>query len=320
MSRNYARSARGRPPTMGSNPKFTKTKESSNDTYQRQLNSKKTKPIQRNTVTNRMKNKRKRADSTTEEELSSIDGSDTADDASDEDSEEDADDEDDLPAVPAPSRSHRLNEAGRPSHSVPMDNVSIAGSMDSMFGEYDNYFDEDDDPRLSPEENRKRFESKVFADSDEDNDDVYQAVDDISDSDGDYDNDRLEEQELLAMLSEEDNSEADDLLNQIDGLSAYGFGDDSDASIHRLASSQGSDSGNEAVTERRVHFAMEGDRSMFTGMSESPTITRALLPSALPDSGLSPHVDKRMLADELEDCMFLLIRRNCVMTNNPQLT
>jgi len=201
-----------------------------------------------------------------------------------------------------------------------MDNVSIAGSMDSMFGDYDNYFDEDDDPRLSPEENRKRFETKVFADSDDDNDDVYQAVDDISDSDGDLDNDRLDEQELLAMLSEEDNSEADDLLNQIDGLSAYGFGDDSDASIHRLASSQGSDSGNEAVTERRVHFAVEADRSMFLGMSESPTITRALLPSALPDSGFSPHIDKRMLAEELEDCMFLLIRSKCVMTNDVQLT
>lgn len=259
-----------------------------------------------------MKNKRKRADSTSEEELSSIDGSDTADDASDEDSEEDEEDEDDLPAVPAPSRSHRLNEAGRSSHSLPMDNVSIAGSMDSMFGDYENYFDEDDDPRLSPEENRKRFESKVFADSDDDNDDLYQAVDDISDSDGDFENERLQEQELLAMLSEEDNSEADDLLNQIDGLSAYGFGDDSDASIHRLASSQGSDSANETVTERRVHFAVEGDHSsIFMRLSESPTITRALLPSALPDNGLSPHVDKRMLGDELEDCMFLSFVERC---------
>lgn len=300
MSRNYTRNARGRPPTMGSTPKLIKTKENPSAAHQRQLNGKKSKPVQRATVANRAKNKRKRADSTSEEELSSIDGSDTADDASDEDSEEDADDEDDLPAVSAPSRSHRLNEAGRTSHTLSMDNVSIAGSMDSMFGDYDNYFDEDDDPRLSPEENRKRFESKVFADSDDDNDDLYQAVDDISDSDGDYDNDRLEEQELLAMISEEDNSEADDLLNQIDGLSAYGFGDDSDASIHRLASSQGSD--NETITERRVHFAVEGDPSVFMRLSQSPTMTRALLPSALPESGISPHVDKRMLGDELEDC------------------
>lgn len=303
---------------MGPTPKLIKTKENPTAAYQRTPNGKKAKPVQRAAVSNRTKNKRKRADSTSEEELSSLDGSDTADDASDEDSEEDADDEDDLPAVPAPSRSSRLNEAGRPSHGISMDNVSIAGSMDSMFGDYENYFDEDDDPRLSPEENRKRFETKVFADSDDDNDDLYQAVDDISDSENDSDNDRLEEQEILAMISEEDNSEADDLLNQIDGLSAYGFGDDSDASIQRLASSQGSD--NETITERRVRFAVDGDASIFMHLSESPTITRALLPSALPDNGVSPHVDKRMLGDELEDCKLFCDLSKCVMTNTPQLT
>jgi hypothetical protein len=219
--------------------------------------------------------------------------SETADDASDEDNDESSDD--DLPAVPAPSRSRVLNGTGRKSHFADADSLSVAGSVDSMFNDYPNYFDEDDDPRLSPEENRKRFEDKIFANSD-DEDAVYQAVDDISDSDDDNEI-QVQEQELLAMISDVDNSEADDLLNQIDGLSAYGFGDDSDVSIQRYPSSQGSDIANDRAGERRVHFAVEVDPMFYMRMSESPTITRALLPAALPDHGVSPHVDRRFLGD-----------------------
>lgn len=309
MSRLYTRNSRGRQPMLGSAPRLSKSKEHPNDTY-RQLNGKQNKPTRRPALTNKLAGRRRRADTvTSEEDNSSTYGAETAEDASDEDSEE-ADDEDeeeeDLPAVSTPSRSRNMNGAGRKIQSIPRDNISIAGSMDSMFGDFEEYFEDDDDPNISPEENRKRFETKVFADSDDDNDDVYHAVDDISDSEEDLDDHRIEEQELLAMMSEEDNSDADFLLNQIDGLSAYGFGDESDASVHHFPSSQCSDSATEAGPERRVHFAVEGDRSMFLRMSESPTITRALLPSALPDPAFSNHVANRRpsgLVDDLDDCM-----------------
>lgn len=316
MSRLYTRNSRGRQPMLGgSTTRFSKTKENPNDTY-RQAQEKKNKINRRQAVTKRLVGKRKRIEiSSSEGDDSSTLGSDTADDASDEDSDEadeedDEEEDDDLPAVMAPSRSRNLNGAGRKIHSTLGDSVSIAGSMDSMFGDFDGYYEEDDDPRLSPEENRKRFESQVFAESDDDNDELYQAVDEISDSEDGLDDHRIEEQELLAMLSEEDNSDADFLLNQIDGLSAYGFGgDDSDGSIHRFPSSQGSDSANEAGNDRHVHFAVENDRSMFLRMSESPTITRALLPSALPASGFPNRGAERHatgLVDDLDDCMLQL--------------
>ncbi|EXJ83009.1 hypothetical protein A1O3_06826 [Capronia epimyces CBS 606.96] len=305
MSRLYTRTSRGRQPMLGSAPKFSKSKEHPNDTYQLP-NGKKNKPFRKQRpATSKVIASRRRADSTSEEESSSSFGSDTADDASGEDSDDDSDDEDELPAVAAPSRSQTLNGAGRNIRSASRGGFSIAGSTDSMFGDYEHlYEDEGDNPNISPEENRKLFESQIFAELDDDNDEVYQAVDDISDSEDELDDSRIEEQELLAMLSEEDNSDADFLLNQIDGLSAYGFGDDSDATIYRFPSSQGSDSGTEAAPSRRVHFAVESDRSVFLPLSESPTMTRPLLPSALPELGFStPTSDKRSrgLVEDLDD-------------------
>ncbi|EXJ67539.1 uncharacterized protein A1O5_09552 [Cladophialophora psammophila CBS 110553] len=298
MSRLYTRNSRGRQPMLGS-IKISKSKEHPNDTYEPKP--KRGKAVRKYTVTKKSPGKRKRADSPAEEgdDLSDY-GSETAGDASDEDSEDEADDEDDLPAVKAPSRSRRLNGAGLKHQSIVPDNVSLASSSDSMFGDFEDYYEDDEDPTLSPEENRKRFEEKVFAESDDDND-VYQAVDDISDSDDEVEG---QQQELLAMLSEEGQSDADFLLNQIDGLSAYGFGDESEGSIYRFASSQGSDSATETAPERRVHFVTDADPTIYFPMSESPTITRALLPSALPDSGFSRHgADRRVvgLVDDLDD-------------------
>ncbi|RVX68167.1 hypothetical protein B0A52_08675 [Exophiala mesophila] len=301
MSRNQPRSGRGRPPTFGSTPKLTKPKDNPTPTHRN-----KGKPNSKLAAPKITPNKRKRAPSTSSsDDLTSLESSDSADDASDEEeddeSADDLDDEDELPAVIAPSRSKTKTqtETGRKSNRLTHDNLSVADSADSMFGDFNNYFDEDDDPRLSPEENRKRFEQQVFADSDDG--EIYQAVDDISDSEDDYSDEHVQEQELLALLSEEEYSEADDLLNHIDGLSAYGFGDDSDASIHGPPSSQNSDT--EIGPERRVHFAIDADRiaPFIMRMSSSPTITRALLPSALPDQGNYPHANKKYMADELDD-------------------
>ncbi|KAK4939680.1 hypothetical protein LTR10_020070 [Elasticomyces elasticus] len=303
MSRLYTRNNRGRQPMLGSGSRTNKSKEQ--DTYY-PPNSKKNKNVPRPAVTKKAAAPRKRAASTSSSDLSSLLDSETGDDASgEEESEEEVDDdEDDLPAVRTPSRSRSLNGAGRKHHLFGGDDISVAGSVDSMFGDLSNYYEEDDDPTLSPEENRKRFESHVFGESDDDNDEVYQAVDEISDSEDDVDDRHVEEQELLAMMSEEANSDADFLLNQIDGLSAYGFGDDSDASIQRYPSSQGSDTGFDAGLERHVHFAVDADPSIFLRMSESPTITRALLPSALPELNLNSRMPERRpvgLVDDLDD-------------------
>ncbi len=305
MSRLYTNSPRGRQPLLGSTVKFSKfSKQHPNDTYQ--PNAKKSKPVRASAVTKKSIGKRKRADTPASGNSSStFGGFDSADDASAEDSEEDADDEDDLPAVKAPSRSRNMKEAGRKPEPIP-DDVSVAGS-DNMFGGLDNYYEDDDDPNFSPEENRKRFEDKVFANSDDDDDlDVYQAVNDISDSDDDLDELRIQEQEVLAMFPEETFSDTD-FLNQIDGMSAYGFGNDSDTSIYRFPSSQDGDSAAEGIAERHVHFATDADPTLFMRLSASPTITRALLPSALPDIGSSGHsAGPRVGAfvDDLDDCMF----------------
>lgn len=309
MSRLYTRNSRGRQPMLGPSSRLTRSKEHPDDTY-RQPSSKKSKTTPRYGVENKSAaSQRGDPGVSSGDDASSTLSSETADDASDEESEE-ADDEDDLPAARAPPPSRTLNEAGRKIQSLSRDDVSLNGSTDSMFGDFAAYYEDDEDPRFSPEENRKRFESHIFAESDDDNDDGYEAVDEISDSEDELNDRRIEEQELLAMLSEEDNSDADFLLNQIDGLSAYGFGDESDASIYRYPSSQGSDSGMDAGPERRVHFAVEGDPSLFLSMSQSPTMTRALLPSALPDAGLGHFADRRPvgLVDDLDDCRLPIAR------------
>ena len=281
---------------------FKSSREHPNNTYL--PNGKKSKPIKKYPSPPKLVGKRKRAETPVSVDSSStFGGFDSADDASDEDSEEGDAEDDSLPVVSAPSRSVPMNGAGRKSRPIP-DNVSDAGS-DAMFGDLATYYDDDEDPNFSPEENRKRFEEKIFADSDEDDNDAYQAVDDISDSDDDIDEDRIQQQELLAMLPEEELSDTD-FLNQIDGLSAYGFGDESDGSVYHFPSSQNGDSATEAVAERHVHFAADAEPTIFMRMSDSPTITRALLPSALPDSGDAiPVTDSRIggLVDDLDDCM-----------------
>ena len=217
--------------------------------------------------------KRRRVASTASD---SSDGDLDGEDASDEDSQSEDDEE---PEVMAPSRTTFVGEAGQ------FDNVSIAGSVDSMFGDYD-YQNPLEDPDLSPDENLKRFEEQVFANSDDDDDEVYRAVDEISDSDDD-DVDQYEEQQLLAALTDDDIPNEEFYLNQIDGLSAYGFGDESDGTVQFPPSSRGSDAGavTEPVPERHVRFDMESAHTFHLQLSSSPTISRALLPSALPEHG-----------------------------------
>ncbi len=153
MSRLYTRNNRGRQSMLGSVPKFPNLKQRPVDTPRPpNTNTNKNKNTRKYGATNKTAPKRKRTVSTSSESSLTDLGTETGDEASDEESEEeDADEEDDLPAVSAPSRSRILNGTGRKFPYFDRDDVSVAPSVDSMFGDYENYYDEDDDPTLSPE-------------------------------------------------------------------------------------------------------------------------------------------------------------------------
>ncbi len=271
MSRLYTRSSRGRQPLL-SIPKISRSKEHADETYQEPG-----KRIQRtkrkySTLVNQAK--RRRAASTAS---GSSSGDWDGEDASDEDSQSEDDEE---PAVTAPPRTTFVSEAGH------FDHASLAGSVDSMFGDQNEYCNATEDPDVSPDENLKRFEDQIFTNSDDDDDEAYRGVDEISDSDDD-DVDRYEEQQLIAALTDDDIPDEEFYLNQIDGLSAYGFGDESDGTVPFPPSSRGSDIGavTEVAHERHVRFDMGSAHTFQLQLSSSPTISRALLPSALPDNG-----------------------------------
>jgi hypothetical protein len=90
-------------------------------------------------------------------------------------------------------------------------------------------------------------------------------------------------------------------------MSAYGFGDDSDATAQNPPSSQGSDSADEVGPTRHVHFNVDPARAFNPSLSESPTFSRALLPSALPDSAalgvVKVEARSNNNSDEDYDCM-----------------
>ena len=76
------------------------------------------------------------------------------------------------------------------------------------------------------------------------------------------------------------------ILDRVDGLSDYGFGDDIDLGDLSDESSEPSEkSGLTAIPTRRVHFGLEVERMNVHGKSTSPSLTRALLPSAQPVEG-----------------------------------
>lgn len=243
--------------------------------------------------------KRRRASSTT------VASSENEDDAADEASDEDNGDDDEEPAVKAPPPSYMAGQVGRKYQMRDIDDVSVVESVGSMFADLD-YHHDNEDPNLSPDENMRRFEQKVFADSEDENDDFYRAVDDISDSD-EENVDQHEEQQIIANLTDDD---IGDYLNQIDGMSAFGFGDESDGTARFPPSSPGSENAaDDAVQARHVHFDVDHAQSLRMALSESPTISRALLPSAMSENifGEPPSASLQQTkgppSEDTYDCM-----------------
>lgn len=128
---------------------------------------------------------------------------------------------------------------------------------------------------------------------DDDDDDLYQAVDDISDEDEQNDemfqfNGAEAGANLFPQRSGSPFSlpvpehEADFILDQVDGLSAYGFGEDLDTGDGSGEFSAPSEDGDiTLIAGRHVHFRPDVEHMNAYGKSTSPSLTRALLPSAM---------------------------------------
>lgn len=123
--------------------------------------------------------------------------------------------------------------------------------------------------------------------SDDDNDDdIYRKVEEISDYD-DEEDERQDEDELAAVWEAEAEQDPDLILDQLDENSVYGYGADFDSGEEFVAFTSESDSPPEVELKRRVHFSTEDIFPRFTTESLSPVLTRTLLPSALPHLDIS---------------------------------
>jgi hypothetical protein len=123
--------------------------------------------------------------------------------------------------------------------------------------------------------------------SDDDNDDaIYQRVEEISDYD-DEEDERQDEDELTAAWEAEAEQDPDLILDQLDENSVYGFAADFDSGEEFVAFSSESDNMPEIEVKRRVHFSVEGMLPRLATESLSPVLTRTLLPSVLPPLDIS---------------------------------
>lgn len=191
----------------------------------------------------------------------------------DEESDE-ADDESEDAEVDAPSRFTPFRtEAGPFLLPTEVDNGEWAG------------FPEADLPEL-PSGGGGMFDVQDFEKSlfESDDDQVYERVNEVSDSDSE-DDEAIQRAETEALTAEFAEDLTSHFANQIDGMSAYGFGSDSEEGGSILMPFSSGDEAN-ASQHRRVHFEEQdpvGIASAFAALADSPTMTRALLPSALPD-------------------------------------
>lgn len=228
---------------------------------------------------------------------------DVSEDPDFEDHTDDADDEsEDMedPGVDFPSHLASLRGgAGLPDIQQSFDHVSEPDTWTGFPDSDNNYPNWLDDEEIK----------KTIFDSDDDQ--VYEKVNEVSDSDNDDEEalERAEAEFIEGQLQDEFNNPwASHFANQIDGMSAYGFGsEDSDEESNVFAFS-GSDDLNDSQA-RRVHFEERQSPNLEKAMAvlaDSPTISRSLLPAALQyghEDGLTDNDDDQN-KDEDYDCMF----------------
>ncbi|RMZ80340.1 hypothetical protein DV738_g2910, partial [Chaetothyriales sp. CBS 135597] len=283
MSRNAARTGRGRQPKMAV-PGALRAEEPADAPYQGSPKKKPPKaPPRRKYAAAVQQKKRKRAAASTPSETSSS-SSDAEDEASEGDDESDDDEEDsEKPLGAAPSVGTLPAQTGRSFPSSFEDPTSDADN-ESMFDS--NFQLQNGDMNLFS----VGGVSGPFANSDDENDDeAYKAVDDISDSD-DEDVEAYEEQQLLAMLSDDEIVEGE-LLNQIDGLSEYGFGNESDSTTHFHSPPE---SDLEHRPQRHVHFGFDSPEAMHPDATDEDLPPAAIqqAAAAAKDKPTSPETEQ----------------------------
>lgn len=277
MARLYSRTSKGRTALLSSPVRLTRSRNTNNSAS----TSGKTYPVPSKTSalapTRVIKTKRKQTslnilnDSYGSQEDGISDSAEDAQDADndgDDDEEEEEEDEEE-PDDHAPPFASKLHRAGR---------------------------------IVSPND----YEEGLFASlDDDDDDDVYEAVNDISDYEddvGEADVENFALQDIMAMGPTVFESESEDdpnaILDDIDGLSVLGFGGDFDGLEGPSSSDDSSSSTSirEVVMERRVRFHSDVDESNVLTGSVSPLLTRALLPSALPDNY---GIDRSVIASDM---------------------
>lgn len=120
-----------------------------------------------------------------------------------------------------------------------------------------------------------------------DDDDMYEGVNQISESEPE-DDATIEKRETSMIIRELsplvfDTDMTSHFANQIDGMSEYGFGSDSEASVGLFTESEDLfEAASRSVQVRFEEPSALGMEDRMQALVNSPTMTRALLPSALP--------------------------------------
>lgn len=231
------------------------------------------------------KNARKRRAPSVSEAESTTSGESSAEEDFDDDSEE-ADDESEDPEVDALLHGPPFRGGAGPDMSdEESDHASDLGEW-AGFPEL---------PGQEPLEWDQEMNRKLF---DSDDDLEYEKVNEVSDMEDDEEAEFQSETQLFANeLNEEMTSH---FANQIDGMSAYGFGDNSDDEESVVFPWSSSDEANDART-RHVRFEEPMDLSeqqkvgipnAFAVFGHSPAMARALLPSALPEKSSESDIEQ----------------------------
>jgi len=250
-------------------------------------------------VKNNSNNRKRRLPSFSEAESTSSGGESDGESGVDEESEEADDESEDPEAVALPHFATLRGGAGP----TPLNQESVGLPELGEWAGFPDLSDAEDVLVLGTD-----FETTLF---DSDDDHVYEGVNEVSDSEHDNDEaiNRAEEELLAAEFGDDMTSH---FANQIDGMSAYGFGDDSDGEGSVFFPFSSSDEANEGHG-RRVRFEEQmsileqqevGVPHAFAVLGHSPTMTRALLPSALPDRNSDEGKRDAEPSDDDYDCMW----------------
>jgi len=246
-------------------------------------------------------NKRKQRPPSFSEAESTTSGGESGEESDIDEESEEADDESEDPEADALSHFATLRGGAGP-NSLNQESVELP-----ELGEWAGFPDMPDakDPYVLD----KEIEKTLF---DSDDDLVYERVNEVSDSENEDDED-VERAEAQLLAAEFNDDMTSHFANQIDGMSAYGFGDDSEEEGSVFFPFSSSDEANEAH-DRRVRFEEQlsiyeqrevGVPHAFAAFGHSPTMTRALLPSALPDKNGDDHgrLQEAEPSEDDYDCM-----------------